>query len=277
MPPSTAARSRKISMITRYGAALVAAAFASLAAAQAPQPPAARPRPRAPQTPPSQVVVVRDFSGSPIQGVRVVVNGPRTVEVTTDQTGSARTTLADGSYRLHFEREGFVTLERDVVIKLGRPAQIDVALTPAPPPPQRPAPAPPPPPPAPTPHAGPSGPPVVVSIPAFLDKNFIGRDPLKESVLGCTPDVTTRLLQLHDAVAAHTHADLDEVLYVVAGDGMVKVQDRQTPVAAGSLSIIPRGVSHEIERRGKNPLILLSMLSGAPCRSAQTATREKRN
>jgi mannose-6-phosphate isomerase-like protein (cupin superfamily) len=269
-------------MTTRLGAALIAATLASFAAAPAAQqpptqqPPAPRPRPRAAQPAAAQVVVVRDFSGTPLEGVRVVVNGPRSIEVQTDRTGSAKTALADGSYRLHFEREGFVTLERDVVIKAGRPAEIDVALTPAPPPPPPPpAPAPPPPPQAP--HPGPSGPPVIVSIPAFLDKNFIGRDPLKESVLGCTSDVTTRLLQLHDALAAHTHADLDEVLYVVAGDGAVKIQDRQTPIAAGSLTVIPRGISHEVERRGKNPLILLSTLSGAPCRGAAVAAREKKH
>jgi mannose-6-phosphate isomerase-like protein (cupin superfamily) len=117
---------------------------------------------------------------------------------------------------------------------------------------------------------------VIVSVPAFLEKNFIGRDPIKESVLGCTPDVTTRLLQLHDALASHRHANLDEVLYVVAGDGMVRLENRQTPVAAGSLTIIPRGVPHEIERRGKNPLILLSMLSGAPCRSTPFAAKDGR-
>ncbi|HEY2905361.1 MAG TPA: carboxypeptidase regulatory-like domain-containing protein [Vicinamibacterales bacterium] len=267
-------------MTISYGSALIAVFLASAAAAQPPpaqQPPPTRPRPRAvQQTPPSQVVVVRDFSGALLEGVRVVINGPRTVEATTDRSGSARTTLADGSYRLHLERQGFVTLERDVTIKTGRPAEIDVALTAAPPPPPPPEPPPPTPPIRPMGPSGPSGPPVILSIPAFLDKNFIGRDPLKESVLGCTPDVTTRLLQLHDALASHRHADLDEVLYVVAGDGVVRVQDRQTPIAAGALTVIPRGVSHEIERRGKNPLILLSMLAGAPCQTAAVAARDER-
>jgi mannose-6-phosphate isomerase-like protein (cupin superfamily) len=261
-------------MTLSRGFALIAVFLASVAAAQQPPPP--RPRARAAQpTPASQVVIVRDFSGALLDGVRIVINGPRTIEATTDASGSVRTTLADGTYRLRFERQGFVTLERDVTIKAGRPAEIDVALTAAPPPP--PPPEPPPPAPAPPrPTAAPSGPPVTISIPAFLDKNFIGRDPLKESVLGCTADVTTRLLQLHDALASHKHDDLDEVLYVVAGDGVVRVQDRQTPIAAGSLSVIPRGLSHEIERRGKNPLILLSMLAGAPCHAAAVGARNER-
>jgi len=259
-------------MKTWHSAGLVAIVLVSVAAAQAPQPPPARPRARAPVTPATQVILVRDFSGSLLNGVHVTINGPRTIEATTDQSGSAKTTLADGAYRMHFERDGFITLERDVTIKAGRPSEIDVALTAAPPPP--PPPAPPPPPPAPVkPAAGPSGPPVIVSIPAFLEKNFIGRDPLKESVLGCTPDVTTRLLQLHDALASHTHADLDEILYVVAGEGAVRIQDKVTPVAAGSLTVIPRGVAHDLERRSKNPLIVLSMLAGAPCRGNPVAAR----
>src|SRR5438270_486010 len=81
--------------------------------------------------------------------------------------------------------------------------------------------APAPPPPAAT---GPSGPPVFVTIPAFLDKNYIGREPLKESVLGCLADSTTRLLQLHEAIAEHTHADMDEMLYIVAGEGTIRAR-----------------------------------------------------
>ena len=111
-----------------------------------------------------------------------------------------------------------------------------------------------------------------VSIPDFLDKNYIGRDPLKESVLGCLADSTTRLLQLHDAIGEHSHADLDEILYVVAGEGSIRVRGESRNVAAGVLSIIPHGQPHAIERRGKNPLTMLSMLSGSPCRSNQGDT-----
>ena len=106
-----------------------------------------------------------------------------------------------------------------------------------------------------------------VSIPEFLDKNYVGREPLKESVLGCLADSTTRILQLRDPISEHAHADLDEMLYVVAGEAMVRVRDQATPVAAGSLSIIPHGQPHAILPRGRNPLMLLSILSGAPCRA----------
>ena len=83
---------------------------------------------------------------------------------------------------------------------------------------------------------------------------------------GCRP-----LLQLRETLASHTHASLDEILYVVAGEGAVYIQGQSTFVTAGSLSVVPRGTSHSIERRGKNPLIVLSALVGAPCQEASTA------
>jgi mannose-6-phosphate isomerase-like protein (cupin superfamily) len=42
-------------------------------------------------------------------------------------------------------------------------------------------------------------------------------------------------------------------------------------VGPGSLAVVPRGVAHAFERRGKNPLIVLSMLAGAPCPPSVTA------
>jgi mannose-6-phosphate isomerase-like protein (cupin superfamily) len=223
-------------------------------------------------------VNVRDVSGTALGDVNVAISGPAGFrKLTTDPTGGADLMLADGSYRLRFEKEGFVTLERDVMIKNGQPAQVDVVMNLAPKPIVAPAPPPPPtPPPVPAATQVPAGPPTNVSIPTFLDKNFIGRDPLKESVLGCTPDTTTRLLQLRDALAAHTHADLDEILYVVAGEGAIHIGEDVTPISPGSLSIVPRGVQHAFERRGKNPLILLSTLAGTPCRSAGQTAQESR-
>jgi mannose-6-phosphate isomerase-like protein (cupin superfamily) len=255
---------------------LHAAIVASLGLTMQSAPPTqTRPRPRPRST--STQIVVRDQSGAPVPGARVAVSGAATKEATTDAHGAASlASMRDGSYRLRFEREGFITLERDVTVRTGQPAEIDVVLNAAPtppPPPSLPGPAP-----TPAPQAGASsspGPPVIVSIPAFLDKNFIGRDPLKESVLGCTGDSTTRVLQIRDSLASHTHANLDEVIYVVAGDGTVRVGAQSTPIEPGSLSVIPRGVSHALERRGKNPLIVLSMLAGAPCQAGPAAATSR--
>jgi mannose-6-phosphate isomerase-like protein (cupin superfamily) len=245
---------------------------------------------------------VRDASGHVLSGVRVQVAGTASGEFTTDGEGVARLpSMRDGAYHLRFERMGFTTQERDVTLRGGQPDVIDVALSPASAPeptgargpgradavlatPPAPAPSPrspTPPPPAPG-RAGTALPPVAgdqlpaageqktVSIPTFLDRNLIGREPLKESILGCTATATTRLLQLRETLAEHVHANVDEMLYVVAGEGTLIIPGRAAaPIAPGSLSIVPRGAPHAIERRGKNPLIVLSILSGTPC-SAET-------
>jgi mannose-6-phosphate isomerase-like protein (cupin superfamily) len=255
----------------RRSSCCVAAALVSwvglngIASGQTPTP---RPKPTSPST--MVFVHVKDTGGHPLPGVHVLLAGTVTGEFTTDDEGVVRLqSLRDGAYHLRFERSEFIAQERDVTLKRGQPDVIEVALDAAPPPePPAPAPAPAPPPIASQP---PAPPPVVgeqktVSIPTFLDRNFIGREPLKESILGCTPTVTTRLLQLRDGLAEHAHANVDETLYVVAGEGSLLAPGHAAvALGPGSLSVIPRGAPHAIERRGKNPLVVVSILSGAPC------------
>ena len=203
--------------------------------------------------------------------MKLTISGAVSAEFTTDESGSATlSTLKDGTYRLRCEHEGFVTLEREFVVRAPQPASIDVTLNRAPPPPPpAPALAPPPAPKPAPPPVPPSGPPVTISIPDYVDKNFVGRDPLKESVLACNGLETVRLLQLRDPVAEHTHSNMDEVLYVVAGEGTIHLGATQTNIGAGALSVVPHGTPHSVERRGRNPLILLSTLAGAPCPNAR--------
>lgn len=217
------------------------------------------------------MVVVRDASGNPLPGVRLTVTGGAKAEASTDASGTATFSgLKDGTYRIRMERDGFITLERETTVR-PQMGNVEVVLSPAPPPPAPPPPAPAPiaPEPRPAPALGPSGAPISVSIPQFLDKNFIGRDPLKESILACNAAETVRLLQLRDSVGEHTHADLDEVLYVVAGEGAIRLGGADgSVVGPGFLTVVPHGTAHAIERRGKNPLIVLSTLAGGPCKTA---------
>jgi mannose-6-phosphate isomerase-like protein (cupin superfamily) len=246
------------------------------------QTPSTPPRPVIPST--LVFVHVRDTSGHPLADVRLRVYGTTSGEFTTDGEGVIRLkSMRDGGYFLRFEKEGLTTLERELTLRRGQPDVIEVTLNAVPPPepPAPPSPPPPaPPPPAPPTEAAVTAPPpptgeeTTISIPAFLDRNFIGREPLKESTLGCTATATTRLLQIRNVLAEHVHADLDEVLYVVAGEGAVLIPNRAAErVAPGSLGIVPRGAPHAIERRGKNPLILLSTLSGAPCAAGPGAPK----
>lgn len=222
----------------------------------------------------TMTIYVADGVGSLLSGVDVRATGPVDRQGGTDAEGLVQFhNLAAGVYRLHFEREGFITLERDVTIRVGQPSRVDAMLTRAPEivkeaPPPTPPPPPPPPPslalPAPIETARPREA-VTVSIPTFLDRNFIGREPTKAAVLGCTDKASVRLLQLREPLPEHVHATEDEALYVVAGEGTVRINAREAQIAAGSLSIIPRGATHDVTRRGRNPLILLSVLSGTSC------------
>jgi mannose-6-phosphate isomerase-like protein (cupin superfamily) len=272
--------------VALFAATCATPAFGQGRATQPPpttQPPATQPpsptqpaRPRPAARPVAPHVTVRDQSGTAVAGAKLTISGAVSGAVTTDESGSAiLSSLKDGTYRLRCEHDGFVTLEREFVVRASQPASIDVTLNRAPAPPPQPLSAPAPPP-APKPAAPspvpPSGPPVRLNIVDFLERNEIGRgDPLKESVIACNGLETVRLLQLKDPVAEHTHSNMDEVLYVVAGEGTIFLgtQEAQVSGRTASLVVVPHGTPHKIQRRGARPLILLSTLSGAPCPNAR--------
>jgi cupin domain/carboxypeptidase family protein len=256
-----------ISMIRALMAGVAIAGVCTVAgqAAQSPARPAAKPAAAAPRTS-SLRIAVRDQDGTSLSGVRLVLSGAATGEFVTAGAGTAVVPdLKDGEYRLRCEREGFVTLEKEFTVRGGAYSHIDVVLAPLPPPPPKPAPEPPPPAAVP-----PGGRPVTMSIVDFLDKNLIGREPLKESVVACNPLETVRLLQMREAVAPHVHEAADEIIYVVAGEGAVRMGEAATPLRPGSLVVVTNGTGHAFERAGKNPLIVVSTLVGARCDHPET-------
>jgi len=223
-------------------------------------------KPASPQTG-SVRIAVKDPDGTGLSEVRLLLSGAANGEFV---TGGAGTTvvkdLKDGLYRLRCEHEGFITLEREFTVRSGVYGQIEVVLNPAPPPPPTPAPEP-----APPAAIPPGGRPMTLSVVDYLDRNLIGREPLKESILACNPLETVRLLQMREGVAQHVHQTGDEVIYVVAGEGTVRIGETPTPLRAGSLVVVTNGIGHALERGGKNPLIVVSTLVGAPCDHAETA------
>lgn len=206
-------------------------------------------------------------TGEPIEGVRVVVTGPVERAGQSDAQGSLGFTgLRAGTYRLRFEHDDFVTLERDVTIAAAaRQAQIDVALTPRPPKPAEPPPPPPPPEPP-----RPVGEPSTTDVPAFAERNFIGRsEPQKVSTVGCTGYATIRILQVRDPLDGRVNPEADEILYVVAGEATMRLAGSERALTPGMLVVIPRGTASSIERRGRNPVILISVQSGPACPDAR--------
>ena len=241
----------------------------ALSAQTPPNAPAAPARPTAkPSTakpsakPPTVAIQVTDAAGAPLADAMVTTtSGVVSREGTTGADGSLQwINMRPGTYRLRIEHEGSVTLERELILRAGEAADVDVALTAAPPAPKAPEPV------APTATLGPPGDPRVTPVPLFLEKNFIGgREGRKDSPLGCTSTGTATLHQLRDTWAAHTHDDAEEWIYVVAGEGTLRIGTSDQKLQAGTFSLVPHTISHTLVPQGRNPLIVISVLSGPPC------------
>ena len=228
---------------------------------------------RATAKPATLTIHVTDTLGAPLADAAVTTNGPVSREGVTAADGSLRLmNMRAGTYRLRFAREGSITLERDLTLRTGESLTVDVALSPAstsaqsatvdkptapnaPLAPNVPSTLPPP------------GDPKVTPVPLFLEKNFIGgREGRKDSPLGCTATGTATLHQLRDSWLAHTHDDAEEWIYVVAGEGTLRIGTADQKVQAGTFSLVPHTVSHALIPQGRNPLILISVLSGPACK-----------
>jgi len=234
------------------------------------QPPAA-PRAQAPQQAAtvariSMAIAVTDLAGEAASGVRVALTGPVAREGTTARDGIVRfQTLRAGTYRLRFESPDFVTFEREVTVKAGPLVEIEVTLSRVPEKPMEP------PPPAPVPATPTEAPAVapnpnatveLLALPDWIERNLIGRsDPQRETVVGRAPGATARVVQVRDSIKDRVRTDADEMLYVIAGEGVLRAKGREYGLTAGSFAVVPRGVAYTLERSGRNPLIALSMVS----------------
>ena len=255
-------------MIRGMMVGVAVALAATTTAAQSTREGSAKKATSAPARTSSVQISVRDQNRAPLSGVHLILSGAAAGAYT---TGAAGTTvvpkLKDGLYRVRCEHAGFITLEREFTVRGGvMKTAIDVVLNPAQPSVgSAPSDA------ASASTAGPSGPPVTVSITDFLDRNFIGREPMRESVLACRPLEAVRLLQMREPVARHVHDRVDEIIYVVAGDGVLRLGENAIALRPATLVVVPHGSNHAFEIRGKKPLIAVSTLAGAACTPPPTA------
>jgi len=228
-------------------------------------------------TPPRRTILevrVTDRMGAPLEGAHVRAEGPLGREGATDRNGVVTfRNLTAGTYRFRIERQGFIALEKEVIARAGALGTVEAALNAAPAAPAAPAPPAPTPPPAATPAPPPPvravtlapGEPRIVSVPDLAEAQLAGREPVKESAMGCSGASASRLIVARDPIAAHRHADADEMLYVVAGEATLKLGSKEQSITSGWFAVVPRGMDHSLTRRGRNPVILLSILSGPPC------------
>ena len=226
-----------------------------------------KPRPASGATT-SAVFFITDPSGGSIEGVDVRLTGPVDREATSPFSGPTRVQgLRAGTYRVRFTKEGFITFEKELTWRAGTAAP-EVAVT------LNPAPEPPPPPPAPAPakteapsaKLPPPGTPKTMPLIDFIEKNLIsGKEPHKENLIGCSGVGQAVLWQVRDPWTDRQHESADVTVYVIAGEGTLRLGDRDVSVTNGSFAVVPRGTTYGLTRRGRNPLIVLAVLAGAPC------------
>jgi hypothetical protein len=228
-----------------------------------------KPRATAPAKPApttTAVITVTDLSGAPIAEAHVSLTGSLDRSGSTQPNGTVKFDgLRPGTYRLRFEKEGYVLFEREIEVRAGQPPPTpSVALTPAPappaPPPQREEPK----------EAAltlpPPGKAITVNVPDFLERNLItNSQPQKVSEVSCSGVGRNAIWQVREPWTNRQHEMADAMLYVVAGEGTLRLGATDVPVVAGSFTQVPRGTTYSITRRGRNPIIVLATLVGEPC------------
>ncbi len=223
------------------------------------QPPTTKPQRRVAKTA-TLAILVTGPDGTQIPNVSVTVEGPASRTVRTEGGRIALEEMPIGNYRLRFDREGYVPLERELTARAGAPMDVKVTLTPMPEPP-----APPPPPPPPPSKPPSNAKPASFDVTAVIEKEFVGRGAGKTTPLACGGDGSATLIQVNDPVSQHAHNDADEFLYVVAGEGSASLNGAQQKLHAGVLLFIPRGAPHAFTRAGRNPLFVVSTRAGEGC------------
>lgn len=213
-------------------------------------------------------ITVTDPRGTTIAGVHGEVLGTSDRSGDTGANGQLNfTAMQAGTYRLRFTGDTVIPFEKEVTLRAGQIANLDVTLNPAPKAPEPVAPPPPAPaPPAPTPAVGPAGQPQTVSIVDLVERELIsGNQPRRETLVSCSGNTRSTLVQLNQDQPQRLYDEAEVGYYVVAGEGAVRINGRDTALVAGSFVSLPRGIAHILVRRGRRPLIVLATLSGEPC------------
>jgi mannose-6-phosphate isomerase-like protein (cupin superfamily) len=207
---------------------------------------------------PSLRVLVTTRAGDPIEGASVQVEGHVSRDGTTAADGTVSFGLmTPGPYRCRIEREGYVTLEKDVDVGNSGRTSVEASLSTASAATAAPAPA--------APAALEPGEPTIMDVTDLAAEELRARDDLVDRLIGCSGAASARLLRLKQDLPPRISDDADQVVYVVAGEATLTIGTLNKNVSAGSLGIVPRGTGYAVSPRGRNPLILLTVTSGPGC------------
>jgi hypothetical protein len=215
-------------------------------------------------------VWVTNKQGLGLDGILVELEGSTPRSDTTIDGGKTNFSgLQAGTYRLRFSGESVATLEREVVVTASKILPVDISLSPAPPPKEvvKIVEAPPPPPAAaPLPPAGQPG---VHNIPDLLEQDFVGKDPRRETLLACSGNMRTMMLQINEPLPERLYEKAEVIYYAIGGEGTARLSGRETPLKTNGLVSVPRSTPHSLARRGSRPLVVLAFISGEACEVAK--------
>jgi hypothetical protein len=211
-------------------------------------------------------ITVTSPQGATLSGVHVVLMGPTERGGDTNTSGQLNFPgLQAGTYRLRFTGDQVTSFEKEVVLRAGQIADVDVSLSPAPEPKVIMQPAPTPPPVSASPALGPKGEPLTHAISELLEKEYVGKQPRRETLLSCSGSERASMIQLNEALPERLYENADAIYYVLGGEGTIRMDGRESRLGLNAFVSVPRGTSHSFARRGNRLFVLLSVLSGEPC------------
>ena len=82
------------------------------------------------------------------------------------------------------------------------------------------------------------------------NKHIVRRDNLKMGLISVRP---------HDALPVHTHADEDQLYYILEGEGTIRMNDQEFDLKPGNAVTIPPGVAHGVRNESDLPLRYLDI------------------
>jgi mannose-6-phosphate isomerase-like protein (cupin superfamily) len=203
------------------------------------------------------VINVSNPAGAPVGEVSVTLSGPASRRTRTERGRAVFEGIPAGVYRMRFEKTGYIPFEREVTGRGSAPIDVKVTLNPLPGPP-----------PAPVPGLPPlpiSAKFVVLDMPAYIERNYVGKATERMTTMACGEGGGATLVQINVALVEHTHADADEFVYVIAGDGSARMGERLERLGPGVFMMIPRGTAHAFAVGAKKPLVFVSTRAGDRC------------
>jgi mannose-6-phosphate isomerase-like protein (cupin superfamily) len=203
--------------------------------------------------------------GLGLSGIEVEMAGPVSRAGTTDASGFVRfLTLVAGTYRARFSGDEVIMLEKDIMVAARKHVETEATLNPAAPKPE------PPPPPPPSPVIGQAGSPQITSLIDILERQRIPKGQTRlETLVACSGNTRSSLLQLTHDQPERIYEAAEVLLYVLAGEAVVSAGGHAGTVQPGGFVSIPRGTPFTVSRRGKKPVMALTVLAGEPCAQAQ--------